>query len=181
MKNPARYPELSTGSYEFQGLHIASQKKGGAAQNTARPMTYACPHISEKRRDQEVVTSITEITDDVNCCQVVPSYTLVSNRKKLIQWMELNPNLLSIMFLSHLPPRISVPLKHPPAKRLWRQANLHNAARWWHDFPRLARTRRRPLLLHHQESLTRQRMRRTRNRRKTTSTIQLQVCILYTV
>lgn len=35
----------------------------------------------------------------------------------------------------------------PPARRLWRQANLHNAARWWHDFPRLARTRRRPLLL----------------------------------
>lgn len=35
----------------------------------------------------------------------------------------------------------------PPARRLWRQANLHNAARWWHDFPRPARTRRRPLLL----------------------------------
>lgn len=81
-------------------------KKGQTAQNTARPMTYACPHISEKWRDQEVVTSISEITDDVNCCQVVPSYTFASNRKKPIQSMELNHNLLSIMlFSSHLQPQ----------------------------------------------------------------------------
>ena len=92
---------------------------------------------------QEVVTSIAEITD-VNCCSQCfpPLYIVSPSLQKLIQWMELS-NFVGhpIMFSSHL---------QAPAKRLWRQANLHNAARWWHDFPLLARTRRRPLLLHHQ-------------------------------
>lgn len=180
VKNPVRYAELSIGSYEFQGLHIASQKKGEAAQNTARPMTYACPHISEKWRDQEVVTSISEITDDVNCCQVVPSYTFASNRKKPIQSMELNHNLLSIMlFSSHLQPQnLSSTETSPrpggcdgrPISIMLQDDGMTFRVRREHEDGLFS--------WRHQESLTRQRMRRTRNR-KTTSTIQ--VCILYRV